>query len=54
MQIAFFNGAALDPVPPKAGKRRGRYYEILEDDELDEEQLRSWSVRAAALPGERV
>jgi len=29
-------------------------FEILEDDELDEEQLRSWSVRAAALPGERV
>ena len=55
VQIAFHNGAALDPEPPKASKHPDvRYLDIHEDDELDETQLRSWISQACRLPGERL
>lgn len=49
VQIAFHNGTALDPEPPKASKHdQVRYLDIYEDDGLDEPQLRSWFEQAAA------
>lgn len=55
VQISFFKGAALDPVPPKASKHpEVRYLDIREDDELDEKQLLSWFKQASKLPGEKM
>lgn len=53
VQIAFHNGASLDPEPPKSSKHQDvRYLDIHEGDELDEEQLISWISQASRLPGE--
>ncbi|MGV0849498.1 DUF1801 domain-containing protein [Mycolicibacterium phlei] len=55
VQVTFFDGVDLDPVPPKGSKHpRVRYYEIREDDDLDEEQMRSWIAQARELPGEKI
>jgi len=52
IKIAFFDGAALDPLPPVASKdARTRYLHIREDEPIDEAQLRSWVRQASALPG---
>lgn len=55
VQVQFFKGASLDPVPPKASKHKEvRYFDIYEDDELDEDLLRSWIQQASELPGEKM
>ena len=55
VQIAFHNGASLDPEPPKSAKHPGvRDLDILEDDELDEQQLSEWFRQACELPGEKL
>ncbi|PLC11851.1 histidine kinase [Kocuria flava] len=55
VQVQFFRGSSLDPVPPKASKHpEVRYLDLHEDDEPDEAQLRSWIEQAARLPGERM
>ena len=55
VQLQFFRGSSLDPVPPKASKHdEVRYLDIYEDDELDEGQLRSWIEQASNLPGEQL
>jgi hypothetical protein len=52
VKVAFFQGASLRPVPPGASKVKGvRYFDIHEDDALDEELLAGWIRQAAALPG---
>ena len=52
LKLAFFDGAALDPVPPVASKdAKARYFHIHEGDTIDEAQLASWIHQAAALPG---
>jgi len=52
VQLQFFRGASIVPVPPKASKHdEVRYLDIYEDDELDEEQLVSWIEQASDLPG---
>jgi hypothetical protein len=52
VQVQFLRGTSLDPVPPKPSKHdEMRYLDIREEDELDEDQLRSWIEQAAALPG---
>ena len=54
VQVQFFRGSSLDPVPPKASQHpEVRYLDLHEDDEPDEAQLRSWIEQAARLPGER-
>lgn len=53
VQIAFHNGASLDPTPPKKSKHPDvRYLDIHEDDDLDETQLTDWFRQASELPGE--
>ena len=52
VQLTFFRGTQLRPVPPKASKVEGtRYLDIHEGDALDEAQLAVWIKQAAALPG---
>jgi hypothetical protein len=52
IKLAFFGGAALDPVPPVASRDANtRYVHIHEEDVLDEALLANWLRQAAALPG---
>lgn len=53
VQFTFFRGSSLDPVPPKASKHAEvRYFDMYEDDDLDEALLISWIDQASRLPGE--
>lgn len=55
VQLQFLRGTSLDPMPPKVFKHdEVRYLDIHEDDELDEQQLRSWIEQASNLPGEKM
>ena len=55
LTVAFFRGAALDPVPPVASKQKDvRYFHIHEGDPFDEAQLADWLKQASRLPGERM
>ncbi len=55
VQLSFFRGTSLDPVPPKGSKHpEVRYLDIHEDDDLDEPQLTSWIEQASKLPGEKL
>ncbi|HET6618904.1 MAG TPA: DUF1801 domain-containing protein [Dongiaceae bacterium] len=52
VKVTFFHGASLRPVPPGASKHKHvRYFDVHEDDELDETQMANWVKQAAALPG---
>lgn len=53
VQLSFFRGTSLDPVPPKGSKHpEVRYFDIYEDDDLDNDQLVAWIAQASRLPGE--
>jgi hypothetical protein len=55
VKVAFFRGRSLRPVPPGASKSKDtRYFDIYEDDELDEAQLARWVEQASQLPGEHL
>jgi hypothetical protein len=55
VKVAFFRGAALEPLPPGTSKQKEvRYLDIHEDDALDEAQFTAWVKQAAALPGEKM
>jgi hypothetical protein len=55
VQLQFFRGTALDPVPPKASKHdEVRYLDIHEDDDLDDGRFVRWVEQASALPGVKV
>ncbi len=55
VKVAFFRGAALDPVPPVASKSGDtRYFHIHEDGALDEAQFAGWVKQASELPGEKM
>src|SRR3954453_4875505 len=55
VQLQFFRGTSLDPVPPKApAHAQVRYLDIHEHDDLDEDQLESWIGQASSLPGEEL
>ena len=55
VQVTFFSGTSLAPVPPVASKTKGvRYFSIYEDTGLDEDQLVDWFRQASALPGEKL
>jgi hypothetical protein len=55
VQLTFFRGTSLEPLPPKGSKHpEVRYFDINEDDDLDEDQLVSWIEQASKLPGERM
>lgn len=55
VQVQFFRGTSLDPMPPKASKHPEiRYLDIREGTEVQTDQLRSWIEQASNLPGERM
>lgn len=52
VQLTFMRGTDLSPVPPGSSKTEGtRYFNIREEDELVEAQIRSWVTQASQLPG---
>lgn len=52
VNIAFFKGMSLKPLPPGESKQPDvRYFDIHEDDEIDEKQFLSWVKQAAEIPG---
>lgn len=55
VKVAFFRGAALDPVPPVGSRQKDvRYFHIHEGDAIDEARFADWVRQASALPGERL
>ena len=52
VEVAFFRGRSLRPVPPGESKHQDvRYLDIHEDDQLDEEPVPRWIRQASDLPG---
>ncbi len=51
VQVSFFRGTSLSPMPPKGSKVEGTRYLDIEEGQLDEAQLARWVKQAAALPG---
>jgi len=52
VKVTFFRGTSLQPLPPGPSKHQEtRYFDIREDDTLDEAQMAKWVKQAAALPG---
>ena len=53
VKVTFFNGLALEPVPPGGTEKskEARWIDIHEDDAFDETRFASWVKQAAALPG---
>ena len=52
VKVAFFRGASLRPLPPGESKHEDvRYYDIREDEQLDEQLMTTWVRQAAKLPG---
>ena len=52
VKVAFFRGTSLRPPPPGTSKHKEvRYFDIREDDPLDDAQMKKWIKQAAALPG---
>ncbi|MDM4766605.1 DUF1801 domain-containing protein [Pelomonas sp. SE-A7] len=52
LKIAFFRGAALQPLPPGESKQAEvRYLDLREHDVLDEACFTHWVQQASRLPG---
>lgn len=55
LKVTFFRGTSLRPVPPGESKHKEvRYFDIREDEPLDEAQFTSWIKQASRLPGEKL
>ena len=52
VKVAFFRGGSLRPLPPGESKQKDvRYFDIHENDEIDEKIVSSWIQQASELPG---
>ncbi|MFA6260958.1 MAG: DUF1801 domain-containing protein [Bacteroidia bacterium] len=52
IKLGFFNGVALNPMPPGESKHKAvRYLDIYENDTPDMKLLKKWIKQAASLPG---
>ncbi len=52
LKVAFFYGAALDPLPPVESKHKDvRYFHIHENEKIDEKRVANWVKQAAKIPG---
>ena len=52
IKVTFFNGMSLHPLPPGESKNEEvRYFDIHEDDQLDEDRLANWVKQASKLSG---
>lgn len=55
VKVAFFDGKQLKPMPPGESKQKSvRYYDIYQDDVVDDAQFISWVRQASKLPGEKL
>ena len=55
VKVAFFRGAALDPLPPVGSKQpEVRYLHIHDGEALDESLIVDWVSQASRRPGERM
>ncbi|MDV6330473.1 DUF1801 domain-containing protein [Asticcacaulis sp. 201] len=55
VKIAFFHGAALNPLPPGASKQKNvRYLDIHENEPIDDAQLIDWVRQASRIPGDPI
>ena len=55
LKVTFFRGTSLKPVPPGASKHAEvRYFDIHEDDDVDDGRLERWVKQASKLPGEKL
>ena len=55
VKVAFFRGAALNPVPPGASRQKDvRYLDIHEGDPIDEARFVDWVTQASRAPGVRM
>lgn len=55
LKVSFFNGVALEPMPPETSKQKSvRYSHIRENEPIDEAQMADWIRQATALPGEKM
>lgn len=55
VQVTFFRGTSLVPLPPGPSKTpETRYLKIHEGEALDEARFTNWVLQASALPGERL
>ncbi len=55
VQLTFFRGTSLRPLPPQASKQNEtRYFNIYEEDVLDEARIGDWIKQASKLPGEKL
>ena len=53
VKVTFFQGAALRPVPPGAGKDPDARWINVQENDLDETQMAEWVRQAAAITGWR-
>src|SRR5207342_2008162 len=52
VKVAFFRGTSLRPLLPGESKHKEvRYFDVHEDDQIDEALVASWIRQASALPG---
>jgi hypothetical protein len=55
VKVTFFRGMSLRPRPPGESKHQEvRYFDIRENDPLEETPLAVWIQQASQLPGERI
>ena len=51
VKVTFFQGTALDPMPPGASKSPDVRYLDIREEGFDEKQFVAWVKQAAAIPG---
>jgi hypothetical protein len=54
VKVAFFRGAALEPMPAGTSKQAEVRYLDIREEGFDEDQFRDWIKQAAELPGLRM
>ena len=54
IQVTFFHGTSLTPVPPGESKHEEVRYLNIYEGQLDEVQFIEWVKQASQLPGERI
>jgi len=54
VKVAFFRGAALQPMPPGKSKHPEIRYLDIREGEFDEARFSDWVKQASKLPGERM
>src|SRR5262245_21906964 len=51
VNVAFFRGTSLRPLPPGESKQKDvRYFHVYEDDQIVEAQFAAWVKQASQLP----